>query len=54
MKAGREEEEEEEEPSHLPVNDAFALQEEEPDGNFCCVEPGRGGSKGSLVITGDK
>lgn len=33
----------EEEPAHLPINDAFALQEEEPDGYFCCVESARGG-----------
>lgn len=42
------------EPAHLPINDAFALQEEEPDGYFGCVESERGGLKERLIIKGDK
>lgn len=52
--AGAQGEGREEEPAHLPINDAFALQEEEPDGYFCCVESEREGLKGRLIIKGDK
>lgn len=47
-------EERKEELAHLPINDAFALQEEEADGYFCCVEPEMKDLKGRLVIKGDE
>lgn len=48
------EEERKEELAHLPVNDAFALQEEEADGYFCCVESAMKGLKGTPIIKGDE
>lgn len=42
-----------EELAHLPINDAFALQEEEADGYFCCVESETKDLK-RLVIRGDE
>lgn len=47
-------EERKEELAHLPINDAFALQEEEADGYFCCVEPEMKDLKGRLIIKGDE
>lgn len=47
-------EERKEELAHLPVNDAFALQEEETDGYFCCVESATKGLKGTPLIKGDE
>lgn len=47
-------EERKEELAHLPINDAFALQEEEADGYFCCVESEIKGLKGRLIIKGDE
>jgi len=44
----------EEELAHLPINDAFALQKEEADGYFCCVESEMKDLKGRLIIKGDE
>lgn len=43
-----------EELAHLPINDAFALQEEEANGYFCSVESEMKDLKGGLIIKGDK
>lgn len=43
-----------EELAHLPINDAFALQEEEADGYFCCVESEMKDLRGRLIIKGDE
>lgn len=43
-------EERKEELAHLPINDAFALQEEEADGYFCRVESETKDVKGRPII----
>lgn len=40
--------------AHLPVNYAFALQEEEANGYFCCVESAMKDLEGRLIIKGDE
>lgn len=47
-------EERKEELAHLPINDAFALQEEEADGYFCCIESEMKDLRGRLIIKGDE